>query len=74
MPSSPSTLATAPSSMSVLRVPQIQQQLGEPPVRPDAREDLLVLYLAGHHGCGHAFLVEGLDEPRKLAERKPVNA
>ncbi len=36
-------------------------------------ENLLVLHLAGHHGLGDALLLEGLDQPRKLAQREPVH-
>ena len=50
MPSSPRTLATAPSSVSVDARAQVEQQFGQPPVGADAAEDLLVLYLAGHDG------------------------
>ena len=32
-----------------------------------------MLYLAGHHGLLYAFLLEGFDEARELAEREPVD-
>ena len=50
---------------------QVQQQLGQPPVGPDAGENLLVLHLAGHHRlrsrlpCGR---------PRSAATARPAKA
>ena len=29
--------------------------------------------LAGHHGPGHAFLAEGVDQSRQLPEREPMD-
>ena len=52
---------------------EVEQQLRQPPVGADAGEDLLVLDLSGHDGAGDAFGLEGLDEPRELAEREPVD-
>ena len=73
MPSSPSTLATAPSSMSVLRVRRFSSSLASRQSGRMLRENLLVLHLPGHHGLLHAFFVKGLDQPRQLAQRKPVD-
>ena len=67
MPSSASTLATAPSSMSVLRVRRFRSSLARRQSGRMLREDLFVLHLAGHDGHRDAFLVEGLDEPREFA-------
>ena len=41
---------------------EVEQELGEAPVGADGGEDLLVLDLAGHHGAGDAFVLEGFDE------------
>ena len=73
MPSSASTLATAPISESVLRVASDKQHLGQPPVGLDAAEDLLVLDLSGHDGAGDAFALESLDQLRQLAQRQPMH-
>src|SRR5579862_9392808 len=73
IPSSASTFATAPSSISVFRVRRFRSSF-EAPVRPDAREDLLVLHLAGHHRRRDALFVEHLDQLRELAQREPVHA
>src|SRR6266403_4685276 len=50
-----------------------EQQLGKPPVRTDAAEDLLVLYLPGHEGAGDTFSLEGIDELGEFAQREPVD-
>ena len=52
---------------------QRQQQLGQPPIRLDAAENLLVLHLPGHDGAGDAGALKSFDQPRQLAQRHPVN-
>ena len=47
---------------------QREQELGQFPVRFDAREDLLVLDLSGHDGAVHAFALESLSKLRQLAQ------
>jgi len=54
MPSSASTLATAPSRESVLRVVSESSSLAKRQ-SDDTGENLFVFDLAGHHGALHAF-------------------
>ena len=58
-----------------VRIPraQIQQQLRQSPVRPDARENLFVLHLPRHYRGLHVFFMKDLNEPRQFAQRKPVH-
>ena len=74
MPSSARTLATAPSSMSVLRVRRLSRSLARRQSGRMRGEDLGVLDLTGHDGAGDAFCLEGFDEAGELAERHPVDA
>jgi hypothetical protein len=50
-----------------------KQQLCQPPIRLDAAEYLLVLYLAGHDRLGYACVLKRLDQLGQFPQRKPVH-
>ncbi len=74
IPSSSSTRATAPISESVFFSRKREQQLREAPVRPNRAENLVVLYLPGHHGVLHALLVQQIDPASQLPKADPVKS
>ena len=73
MPSSPSTLATAPSSMSVLRVRRLSSSLARRQSGRMLEKICLCLTWPAITAWVTPSLLEGLDQPRQLAQREPVD-
>ena len=72
MPWSRMTSATAEISASVLRALSRVRTREQRQVGHDAREDLDVLDLPGHHRLRDAGRLENLDAPAEVPERHPV--